>query len=213
MFPINNLSGIEVQENDIKDRHVVIFLLVKPSDKNADHILKQFNYWHHLAGRYCSIYPIGYSRDLYDFYKDIQKIPGVDNETWEYSDQCFIDFCDELSIRLKGWTYSGEVEIIILQNRLVNDDYGTLDFRNYTYLDINYGLDKGYIDSVDRFMQRLITSCKSEVIGYEALKQANRRRLKPRNVIENAIDLIPNLPKPLKTILKDRLFYKSAGCI
>ncbi len=210
MYPINNFMGIEVQESEIKDRHVIIFLLVKPSDKGAKRIIDKFNYFHHLSGKYCSIYPIGYSRDFFDYYDDIQQVKGINNEKWLYSDKCFIEFCESLSNKLKGWSYSGEIELIILQNKLIDDYYSKLDFRNYTYLDVNYGIEKGYIDSFDRFMQRLLTACKSEVEGYKAIQAANRKRLKPRNVIERAIDMAPRVPKPIKAILKDKLFYKSS---
>ena len=211
MFPINNFRGIEVQEENLLDKHVIIFLLVKPSDEGAQRIIKEFNYFHYLSGKYCSIYPIGYSRDFFGYYKDAQPINGVNNEEWVYSDKCFIEFCGELSQRLKGWCYSGEPELIILQNKLVDDNCGKLDFRNYNYIDINYGIEKGYIDSFERFMQRLLTACKSEVKSYTAVKAANRKRLKPRNVIEMAIEGLPRLPKPIKAVLKDRLFYKSSS--
>ncbi|MCH5142931.1 MAG: hypothetical protein J1G07_04400 [Clostridiales bacterium] len=130
MFPINNFGGIEVQEESLLDKHVIIFLLVKPSDEGAQRIIGKFNYFHYLAGKYCSIYPIGYSQNFFGYYKDIQPIKGVNNEKWFYSDKCFIEFCGELSQRLKGWSYSGELELIILQNKLVDGCCGKLDFRN-----------------------------------------------------------------------------------
>lgn len=210
MFPINNFRGIEIQESDIKDKHVVIFLLVKPSDAGANYIIDKFNYLHHLAGKYCSIYPIGYSKDFFDYYKDVQPVKGVNNEKWLYSDQCFIEFCADLSQRLKGWDYCGEPEIIVLQNKLIDDCTAALDFRNYNYIDINYGIQKGYIDSFERFMQRLLTACQKEVEGYKAIGEANKKRLKPRNVLEMAIEMMPKLPKTVKLILKDKLFYKSS---
>ncbi len=208
MIPINNFKGIEKQESKIKDKHVIIFLLVKPSDRGAKNIIDKFNYLHYLSDKYCSIYPIGYSKDFF-YYEDIQTIKGVNNEKWFYSDQCFIEFCGDLSQKLKGWDYSGEPELIILQNRLV-DEYSTpLDFRNYNYIDINYGVQKGYIDSFERFMQNLLIACRKEVEAYKAINEVNKKRLKPRNVIERTIENTPKLPKAVKFILKDKLFYKS----
>ena len=210
MFPINNLRGIEVQESELKEKHVVVFLLVKPSDENSQSIIEHFNYYHHRAGKYCSIYPVGYSRSMFGFYPDVQKIRGVDHEEWEYSDRCFIDFCDELKERLAGWRYSGEPELIILQNRLTDSEESFLDFTNCNYIDINYGLEHGYIDSFQRFMERLLVACRSEVESHEVLGRANVMRLKPRNVLISAIETAPKLPKPIKKILGDRLFYKSS---
>ena len=90
------------------------------------------------------------------------------------------------------------------------DDYSTpLDFRNYNYIDINYGIKKKYIDSFPRFMQRLLSACKTEVEAYKAITVANKKRLKPRNVLEMTIEKTPKLPKSVKFILTDKLFYKS----
>ena len=98
----------------------------------------------------------------------------------------------------------------MLQNKLTDDYTTSLDFRNYNYIDINYGIRKGYIDSFERFMQRLLIACQKEVDGYKAISEANRKRLKPRNVLEMAIEKMPKLPKTVKFILKDKLFYKSS---
>lgn len=97
-----------------------------------------------------------------------------------------------------------------MQNKLIDDCMAALDFRNYNYIDINYGIQKGYIDSFERFMQRLLTACQKEVEGYKAIGEANKKRLKPRNVLEMAIEMMPKLPKTVKLILKDKLFYKSS---
>ena len=87
-----------------------------------------------------------------------------------------------MSHKLKGESYSGEPELFVLQNKIV-DGYGGLDFSDYNYIDINYGIEKGYIDSFERFMQRLLTACKSEVNSRNAISEANKKRLRPRNVL------------------------------
>ena len=53
---------------------------------------------------------------MYNVYPDVQIVNGINQESWQYSDQCFIEVCDQLEIRLKNWTYCGEPEMILLQN-------------------------------------------------------------------------------------------------
>ena len=207
MYPINNLIGIEQIEKGIEEKHVIIFLLLKPSDTDADDYIKNFNYWHYLSKKYCAIYLLGYSKMKSSDYPDFQTISGTDNEDFYYSDRCFIEVCDQLERRLTNWTYSGEPELIILQNSQSSN--GILDFSNYNYIDINYGLQKGYIDSFSRFMKRLIDSCKSEVTATDAVRKSRLKRISPRSVLEKAIEDTPKLPLPIKNILNDKLFYKT----
>lgn len=208
MFAIHNVKGINKIESSIEGKHVIIFLLVKPSDDNAEDILSKINYFHHKSDRYCSMYLIGYSDGDMKEYADVIRVTGVDGEQWSYSDSCFIDACDDLKNRLSNWTYSGEPELIILQNS--NKDSGDqLDFTGYNYIDINYGIENGYIDSFAKFMERLLNACKSEIEGEKALSKANRSRIKCRNVLEYAIESTPQLPSPVKKIMKDKIFYKT----
>lgn len=164
MYPVNNISGIQEQESRLEGSHAIILLFVKPSDDNADSIIKKFNYLHYRSKQYCSIYLVGYSQYFYEKYTDAQQVGGIDNTTWYYSDQCFIEVCEQLEKRLKHWTYSGEPEMIILQNSSSLVDGKLLDFRFYNYIDTNYGIQKGYIDSFPRFMERMINACRYPII-------------------------------------------------
>lgn len=152
---------------------------------------------------------IGYSQQFYQGYADAQKVNGVDNTTWYYSDQCFIEVCEQLQKRLKRWEYSGEPELIILQNSssLVNGKL--LDFRFYNYIDINYGIQKGYIDSFPRFMERMINACRHETEAQAVIDIANRKRLNGRKLIEIALEADMKIPAPIKTIIADKAFFKS----
>ena len=210
MYPANDINGILAQEKDLEGSHAIILLFVKPSDVNADSIIKKFNYLHYRSKRYCSIYLVGYSQDYFENYQDAQEIIGVDNTTWYYSDGCFVDVCDQLEVRLKNWRYCGEPEMIILQNSSTFAGGCTLDFRHYNYIDINYGIEKGYIDSFARFMERMIDACRSEVDASAALTLANRKRLNGKKLVEIAIENCPRLPSSAKRILKDKLFFKSS---
>lgn len=208
MYPIYDIKGIEEIEKEIEEQHVVIFLIVKPQDRNAVEFIRNINYWHRLSGRYCSIYMLGYSESFLGVYPDAQNVRSIDNGTWEYSDTCFIEVREKLEQRLKNWRYSGTPELIVLQNN--PSARSPLDFSSYNYIDINYGLEHEYIDSIPRFMERLIRACESEVTSNAAIKTANRRRIKPRTIIETAIECCEKLPKPLRLIMKDKLFYKTS---
>lgn len=212
MYPINDLQGIRNQEAQLEGNHVVILMLVKPSDTGADEYIKKFNYLHYRSKQYCSIYLLGYSQDFYGKYKDITTVKGIDNQEWQYSDECFSEVCDELQSRLSNWQYSGEPEMIILQNSSASASNRYLNFTNYNYIDINYGIKKNYIDSFPRFMERLINACKKEVTAVRAVRAANIKRISPRRVIEYTIEKSPHLPGTIKEVLNDRLFYKSAQC-
>ena len=212
MKPVSKLNSIIESERKIEGDHVVALLLVKPSDSNANEYIEKFNYYHYLSDKYVSIYLIGYSNDFCGEYPDAVVAGKIDNRELQYSDKCFIETCNEIKDILKNWNYSGEPELIVLQNRSANNPYKVLDFSNYNYIDINYGIEKGYLDSFPRFMERFIRACKKEVEAYAAIKTANRYRIKPRNVIEYTIELTPKISAPVKKILKDRLFYKSSNC-
>ena len=49
MYPANNIDGIVEQERMLDGSHAIILLFVKPSDDNADNIIKKFNYLHYKS--------------------------------------------------------------------------------------------------------------------------------------------------------------------
>ena len=209
MYPIYTIEGIEKQEKKIEGSHVIALLLVKPSDNNAEEYLRKFNYYHHRSEKYCSIYLLGYSKGFLGKYTDVMSVQGYDNQKWEYSDCCFIETCDELKKRIKKWDYSGEPEMIILQNSSASNPRHFLDFSNYVWIEIEYGISKGYIDSFPRFMERFVRACKSEVTAENAILKEEFFRIKPKRIIENSLEMVPKLPGEVKVILNDGLFFKS----
>ena len=74
-------------------------------------------------------------------YKKVAEIIGRD---WYFSNKTFVEFKNNLERRIK-WEYSGETEILILQNNPGGTD--PLNFSNYVAIDVNKGLREGYIDS------------------------------------------------------------------
>ena len=209
MLPINNIAGIEKQEEKKEGNHVIAFLLVKPSDDGAESYIKKFNYWHQRSKEYCSIYLLGYSKKFNEKYQDIEYVKGINNQIWEYSDECFSETCDELKERIKKWNYSGEPELIVLQNSSSVKPRSYLDFSNYVCIDVNYGISKGYIDSFARFMEHFIDACKREVSATSAISIIQKKKMSPRRIIEVTIDSIPKLPEPVSEILKDEVFFRT----
>ena len=206
MYPIYNIQGIENEEKKIEEKHVVMLLIVKPQDRNANEIISRINYWHWLSGRYCNIYLTGYSKSFLGKYPDTKIINGTNNERWEYSDICFIEVRKSLENRLKNWQYSGSSELIVLQNNPSSQN--PLDFSGCCCIDIEYGLKQEYIEQIPVFMEKLIRACESEVTASDALTKVNKKRINPQTVIELGIENCNKLPEFAKEILKNRMFFK-----
>lgn len=209
MYPITNLEGIEKQEQKIENDHVIILLFAKPQDKNADEIIGSFNYFHKLSKDYCSIYPIGYSYGFNGMYSDVKEVLGVDNKRWQYSDECFISVCNQIQKRLKNWRYSCEPELIILKNSTDEKSKSRLNFRGYNYIDINRGINEGYLRSYSNFMENIIKACEYETDNLKAMERVRKNNISCRNIIERALKEDNTLQKSVKKILKDINFFRS----
>ena len=208
MFAVNTYAEIEKREKELNERHIIILLFVRPSLAGADRVIAEFNYLHHNSDRYCSIYAVGYT-DNWDesSYEDYQTIKGPYGADWFYSDYAFVDFKNKLEERLK-WNYSGDIELILLQSN--PDGSNILNFENYLVIDINYGIRKEYIDSFPRFMEALVRASKREVEAKGAVRNIQRAKYKLKGIAESAIDSCKKIPSPIRTILKDRLFFRTS---
>ena len=209
---MNNMKNMELNESKVEERHVIALLLLKPEDTMADHIIGKLNYFHHRSGRYVNIYVPGYSVEPDSSFNDIVSIKGPNNTTWYYSDVCFINVIDELNQRLSKWEYSGEPELIILQNN-PNGKRSKLDFSHYYCIEIDYGINNGFIRSFEYFMEQFIKACKSAVTSDEAVNKMLIKRLKPRSIVKETlaisgnVDKIPN--KELMKLMSNELFVRS----
>lgn len=210
MFPINELKNIELQESKINGKHVIALLVVKPTDPGADEIINNFNYFDKRSDKFCSIYPIGYSMHFENNYYDVKKVNGINNTSFEYSDTCFIEVCKQLKNRLKNWSYSGSPELIVLQSKNPGTNNSYLDFRNYNYIDIDYGIKNNYIDTFPRFMERFLNACETETDSNKAIVKSNFSMLSIRKILEMAIQETPKLPKSIKQVINDTIFFKSS---
>ena len=212
MIPIYDMNGIIQSEQMKEGQHIILLLMIKLSDVDADKYTSNFNYWHHRSGETCSIYLPGYSQYFYERYTDAVEVKGVNGEKWAYSDKCFVDVCDQLQNSLTNWSYSGEPELLILQRNLNPNATGRniLDFSQYVYIDINYGIQHKYIDSFPRFMERILNVCKSEVDLTKVMKFEKLKRLSPKKILIYAVENTPGLSKPISKVLGDHLFYKTS---
>ena len=203
MFAVNTYDQIVKRETELNEKHIIVLMFVKPSTKDADDIINEFNYIHHNSDRYCSIYAVGYSEDK-DMLQEPEYIREVNKVKWYYSDIEFIDFKNKLSRRLGNWNYSGENEIIVLQSN--PDGRDILNFQNYVAINISQGLRKEYIESYDMFMEHLVNASRSEVEAKAAISKTTRFKLK--DVVCSAIDEAKKLPAPVRKVIKDKIFYK-----
>lgn len=209
MFAASTYDEIIEYERLIENQEIVVLLFVKPTNQDAVDIIREFEYIHYNSSKYCSIYAVGYSND---FKKQsdthYRKICEILNSDWYFSSKAFVEFKDNLEKRIK-WKYSGETEILVLQNNPGKHD--PLNFTNYVAIDVNKGLKEGYIDSFQRFMESLVRSAKSSVTAREAMFEIRKSRVSVKEIILGAIDDSKKIPNPAKKIIKDRLFYRCAN--
>lgn len=211
MLAASTYEEIVKHERRIKNMEIVVFLFVKPTSQDATDIIQEFEYIHYNSEEYCSVYAIGYSDDPQkkntSHYKKVAEIIGSD---WYFSNKTFVEFKNSLEKRIK-WEYSGETEVLILQNNPRGRD--PLNFSNYVAIDVNKGLREGYIDSFQMFMESLIRSSRSKVTAKEATADLRKSRISIKDTIAEAIDHSKRIPDPAKQIVKDRLFYRCANTI
>ena len=211
MFAASTYEEIVEYERCIENMEIVVFLFVKPTSQDATDIIQEFEYIHYNSAKYCSVYAIGYSDDPQK--KDsshYNKVADIIGQDWYFSNKTFVEFKNNLERRIK-WEYSGETEILILQNNPGGID--PLNFSNYVAIDVNKGLREGYIDSFQRFMESLIRSSRSTVTAKEAAADLRKSRISIKDTIAEAIDYSKRIPDPAKRIVKDRLFYRCANTI
>ena len=209
MFAASTYDEIIEYERLIENQEIVVLLFVRPTNQDAIDTIREFEYIHYNSSKYCSIYAVGYSNN---FQKrsdtHYRKICEILNSDWYFSNKAFVEFKDNLEKRIK-WKYSGETEILVLQNN--PGKYDPLNFINYVAIDVNKGLKEGYIDSFQRFMESLVRSAKNSVTAKEAMLEIRKSRVSVKEIILGAIDDSKKIPNPAKKIIKDRLFYRCAN--
>ena len=209
MFAASTYEEIIEAEKQIENLEIVVFLFVKPTTSEALEIIKEFEYIHYNAADFCSVYAIGYSNDLSKAAdREYKKAASILDSDWYFSSKAFVAFKERLGSRIH-WQYSGETEVLILQNKPGEKD--CLNFQNYVAVNVNKGLREGYIDSFQLFMESLISSSKSQVTARAAIETVRRKRLSIKTVISEAITNSKKIPKPVQGIIKDRLFYRCAN--
>ncbi len=205
MFAACTYEEIENREREVEHQEIVVLLFARSTETD---ILKEFEYIHYNSDKYCSIYAIGYTDDpAKSKDQSFRKVEAYMKQDWYYSTKAFVDFKEKLQKRI-GWRYSGETEVLVLQNN--PGQRNILNFQNYVAIDVNKGIREGYLGSFQRFMEALIRSAKSEVTAKEAIDDVELARISLRDVIAGAIDDCKKVPTPIKKVLKDRLFYRSA---
>ncbi|MBD5499331.1 MAG: hypothetical protein HDR11_16545 [Lachnospiraceae bacterium] len=211
MFAASTYDEVVKYEQCIENKEIVVFLFVKPTNQDAVDIIQEFEYIYYNSAKYCSIYAIGYSNDPQkQADRHYRKVSEIINADWYFSSKAFVEFKNNLERRIK-WEYSGETEVLILQNNPGEKD--PLNFSNYVAIDVNKGLREGYIDSFQRFMESLIRSARSKVTAKEAASDLRKSHISIKDAISEAIEDSKKIPNPAKKIIKDRLFYRCANIV
>ena len=209
MFAASTYEEIVSIERKIENQEVVVFLFVKPNDQAALDIIKEFEYIHYNSGKYCSIYAIGYTDDFTKKNnRNYRKVSSVLDSDWYFSNKAFVEFKNALEGRI-GWKYSGETEVLVLQNNPGKID--PLNFQNYIAIDINKGIREGYIDSFQLFMETLVRSSKSKVCAKTIARDLRKSRISIKDIVKDTINDSKRIPLPVKKIVSDRLFYRCAN--
>ena len=211
MVAASTYEDIILQEREIENKEIVVFLFVRPTNSTSLEIVREFEYIHYNSKEYCSIYAIGYTDD-FGKKKDrtYKKVETVCQTEWFFSHKAFVDFKDKLEDRIK-WKYSGEAEIIILQNNPGHRN--PLNFQNYVAIDINKGIRDGYIDSFQAFMESLVRGAREKVTAKGVVKDIAKQRVSIKDIIVGAVNDCKRIPTPVKDIISDRLFYRCANSI
>ena len=207
MFAVSTYEEIIEKEKQVENQEIVVFLFVKPNSPNEYNIIKEFEYIHYNSSEFCSIYAIGYTNDSEALrvgtYKRIEHLLGTD---WFFSAKEFVEFKNMLEQRIK-WRYSGETEILILQNNPGKQD--PLNFQNYVAIDVNKGLKEGYMDSFQAFMESLVRSSRNNVTTKHLTKDLRKSRISIKDIVCSSIEESKNVPISVKRIIKNRIFYKT----
>lgn len=194
MFAASTYEEIERIERQVENMEIVVFLFARPTEEK---ILKEFEYIHYNSARYCSIYAIGYTDDFTKAEdRTYRKVDAMMQQDWYFSMKAFTEFKEKLQNRIH-WDYSGETEILILQNN--PGKRNILNFQNYVAIDVNKGIREGYIDSFQSFMESLIRSSKRRVTAKEAIRDVRNARISIKDIIAGAIDDCKKVPTPIKT--------------
>ena len=131
MFAASTYEEIEHIEKQVENMEIVVFLFARPAE---EHILKEFEYIHYNSARYCSIYAIGYTDDLSKATdQTYRKVDAMMQQSWYFSTKAFTEFKEKLQTRIR-WNYSGETEILVLQNNPGKKN--VLNFRNYVSINV-----------------------------------------------------------------------------
>ena len=211
MFAASTYDEIESIEKRKENLEIVVLLFVKPNTQYERDIIREFEYIHYNAGKYCTVFAIGYTKDFCNpDDKTKRRIEDVINGDWYFCMQDYVEFKNKLEGRIK-WEYSGETEILILQNNPMGNH--SLNFTNYVAINVNKGIREGYIDSFQRFMESLIRCSRKEVTAKGVICAVRKHQICLSGIISEAIDDCKKIPSPVKKIIKDRLFYRCANSL
>lgn len=211
MFAASTYEEIEAIEKKVENMEIVVFLFVRPTNQDTMDIIKDFEYIHYNSDKYCSIYAVGYSNDFSkENDKAYKRINAELNLAWYFSVEAFVRFKNKLENRIK-WRYSGETEILILQNNPRKSH--PLNFNNYVAIDVNTGIREGYIDSFQRFMEALVRSSKKQITAKDTINKIRKEQVSVKGIIIDSIDDCKKIPLSVKRIVKDRIFYRCANIV
>lgn len=204
MFAASTYEEINAWADQFPSKAVIILLFIKPAEHH-NQIIREFEYLHYNTKEYCMVFAVGYTDDLHSEERTYYSIGTMCNAEWFFSNKVFVDFKELLESRI-NWEYSGDVEILILQNK--KDRKDPLDFRNYIAVNIDAGLRDGYIDSFPSFMEKIVRNAKKQI---KVMDTDNEQRIKLKELVSDTIESCKTVRTPVRKIISDRHFYNTAN--
>ena len=189
MIEAPNLTNVTQHRNGTPDGLKAILLAPKFNKKSFDDVIQRIEYLNNRTGKTLHFYCAGYGAYQPDI-ADTEKLNtnftyNPNGIPWTFSQKQFADFVDDLE-KESNWTYSGNTEIIILENQE--------NFKNCIVLKIDEMIKDNIIGSVNEIIEALIQySRKNDSIQKISLMEIGK--VTGEETVKGILSL---LPKPFE---------------
>ena len=191
MIEAPNLTNVTQHRNENPYGIKAILLAPKFNKRSFDDIIQRIEYLNIRSGNTLHFYCAGYGAyqpDIHDAEKLNSNFTYNRNGIpWTFSQKQFADFVNDLE-KESNWTYSGNTEIIILEN--------SENFKNCIVLKIDEMIKDKIIDSANDIIEALIQySRKNNSVQKISIKEISK--INSEETIKGVLSL---LPKPFENL-------------
>ncbi|MGG7035694.1 MAG: hypothetical protein ACI7YS_10965 [Flavobacterium sp.] len=191
MIEAPNLKNVSEHRKENPNVLAAILLAPKFSKRGFDDIIQRIEYLNMRSGKTLHFYCAGYGAyqpDIADAEKLNVNVKYNPNRIpWTFSQIQFAKFVDDLETETK-WTYSGNTEIIILEN--------TDNFKNCIVLKIDEMIKDKIIDSANDIIEALIQYSRRE----NSIQKISLKEIDKITDDETIKGILSLLPKPFENL-------------